>query len=190
MLRADHDPKIDYDREQDADNNAGHHAGDQQFANRCLGGDAVDHHGDAGWDQDVEGGTDTNCAGREFVGITMTAHFRHRDLGHHRGGGDARPGHRAEDAAGEHGGDGKTAADMRQPVRGGGVEVAGEPTRRREIRHQDEHRDGGQGIVGDGAERRQADDANDLVEVPGDDEDAEHAGACERDRDRHAEQQR
>jgi len=79
---------------------------------------------------------------------------------------------------------------MRTPVAGGGIKVAGEPARGREERHQDEHGDRGQRVVGDRAERRQAEDAHHLAGVTGDEIDAEHARSGERDCDRHAEDER
>ena len=190
VLGADDDPEIDHEGEQDAGDDPRHDAGDQELADRGLGGDAVDHHGDARRNQNVERRADADCARRQLVGIAVAAHFRHGDLGHHRGRGRAGARHGAENAAGEHGGDGEPAPDVRAPVGGGGVEVAGEPARGREERHQDEHGDRGQRVVGHRAERRQADDAHHLAEVAGDEIDAEHAGARERDRDRHAEHER
>ena len=189
VLGADEDPEIDHDGEQDADDDARDDAGDQQLADRGLRRDAVDHHRDAGRDQDVERRADADGAGRQLVRIAVAAHLRHGDLRHHRGRRGAGARHGAEDAAGEHRGDRQPAPDVREPVGRGGVEVARQSARGREERHQDEHRDGGQRVVGDRAERRQADDAHHLAEVAGHQIDAEHAGARERDRDRHAEQQ-
>ena len=189
MARTDHDPEIDHDAEQDAGDDARDDAGDQELADRGLRRDAVDHHRDAGRNENVERRADADRAGGQFLGIAVAAHLRHRDPRHHRGGRGARPRHRAENAAGEHGGDREPAADVRQPCRGGGIEVARQSARGREIGHQDEHRNGGELVVGDRAERHEADDVEHLGEVAGDQPDAEHAGAGQRHGDRHAEQQ-
>ena len=190
MLGTDDHPEIDHGREQDAGNEARDDAGDQELADGGLGRDAVDHHGDARRDQDIERRADADRAGGEFVGIAVAAHFRHGDLGHHRRRGSARAGHGAEDAAGEDGGDRKPALDVRAPVAGSGVKVAREPARGGEKCHQDEHRDRRQRVIRHRAERRQADDPHHLAEIAGDNVDAEHAGSRERDRDRHAEDER
>src|SRR5262249_58908134 len=129
LLRAEDDPEVDQGGKQDAGDDPRHHARDQELADGGLGGDAVDHHGDAGRDQDVERGADADRAGGELVGIAVAAHFRHGDLGHHRGGGRARARHGAEYAAGEDRGDGEPALDVRAPVGGGGISVAREPAR-------------------------------------------------------------
>ena len=164
VLGADDDPEIDHEGEQDAGDEPRYDAGDQKLADRGLGGDAVDHHGDARRDQNVERRADADCSRGQLVGIAVAAHLRHGDLRHHRGRRGAGAGHGAENAAGEHGGDGEPAPDVRAPVGGGGVEVAGEPARRREERHQDEHRDRGQRVVRHRAERRQADDPHHLAD--------------------------
>ncbi len=189
MLGIDQHPEIDHGGEQHADNDARDDARNQELADRGLGGDTVDHHGDARRDQDVERCADADRAGRKLVGIAMAAHLRHRDLGHYRRGGGAGARHRAEDAASEHGGDREAAADVRAPIGRGGVEVARQSTRGGEERHQDEHRDGGERVVGDRAERSQAQDPHHFAEVAGDQIDAEQARARERYRDRHAEEE-
>ena len=168
----------------------GINAGDQKLADGGLGRHAVDHHRDARRDQDIKGRADADRAGGKFVRIAVTAHFRHRDLGHHRRRGSARAGHGAEDAAGEDGGDRKPALDVRAPVARRGVKVARESARGGEKCHQDEHRDRRQGVIRHRAEWSQADDPHHLAEIAGNNVDAEHAGTRERDRDRHAEDER
>ena len=123
VVGADPDPAVDHGGQQDADDDARDHAGDQQLADRGLRRDAVDHHRDAGRNENVERGADADRAGRQLLGIAVPAHLRHRDLGHHRRRRGARPRHRAENSAGEHGRDRKPAADVRQPGGGGGVEI-------------------------------------------------------------------
>ena len=180
------DPDQDGEDQEDRDDDPGDHAGDEQLADRGLGGDAVDHHADARRDQDVEGRADADRARRQLVRVPAAAHLRHRDARHHRGGGQARPGHRAEDAAREDGGDGQTTLDPGEPVGGGGVEVAGEAARGREVGHEDEHGDGGQHVVGHRAERRRPEDPEDDGHVAAEEEDADDARRRQRERDGHA----
>ena len=147
VLGAHDHPEIDHGRKQDAGNKSRDNAGDQKLADGGLRRDAVDHHRDARRDQDIKGRADADRAGGKFVRIAVTAHFRHRDLGHHRRRGSARAGHGAEDAAGEDGGDRKPALDVRAPVACRGVKVAREPARGGEKCHQNEHRDRRQGVI-------------------------------------------
>jgi len=121
---------------------------------------------------DVEGRADPDRARGELVRVAVAAHLGHRDARHHRRRRKARPGHGAEDAAREDGGDGEAALDAREPLRPGRVEITGEAAGGGEVGHEDEHRDRGQHVFGRRAERRGPEDAKDHVPVA-----AEHVNA-------------
>ena len=184
MGGADLDPDEDGQDQERAHDDPGDHPRDQQFADRGLGHDTVDHHADARRDEDVEGRANPDRPRRQLVGVTMATHLRHGDARHHGRRCQARPGHGPEDAAGEDGGDGEAALDARQPVRAGRVEVAGEAAGGREVRHEDEHRDRRQHVVGHRAEGRCPQDAQHHVPVARVQVDADDARHRQREGDR------
>ena len=123
--------------------------GDQQLGNGGLGRDAVNDHGHAGRYQQVEGRPDAHGTGGQFLGIAVAPHFRIGDGRHDRGRRSARPGHGPEDPAGEDRCDPETAPYVRQPVGRSLEKVLGQAAGCGEIGHEDEHGDGGKGVIGD-----------------------------------------
>ncbi len=188
--RADPDPDEDGHRQEERHDDAGDHAGDEQLADRGLGRDAVDHHADARRDQDVERRADPDRARRQLVGVAVAAHLRHGDARHHRRRRQARPRHGAEDAAREDGGDGQAAADAREPVGAGGVEIASEAAGGGEVGHQDEHGDRGQHVLGGDAERRRSQDPEDHGRVAAEQVDADDPRRRQREGDGDPQEQR
>ena len=134
------------------DEQAGQHeprqeAGDEQPADRGLGGDAVDDHGDRGRDQDAQGAAGRDRAGRQAVGIAALAHLGHAHLADGGAGRRRGAGERGEDRAGADVGDHQPARHPVQPAVQRLVEVGAGPRGGDGAAHQDEHRDRQQGEV-------------------------------------------
>ena len=110
---ADHD----HDHVDGGGEQPGNDAGDQQLGDRDLGEHAVEHEQDARRDQRIERAAARDRAGGEPLVVAVLEHFRHRELRHRGGGGDARAGRRAEARAGPVGRDRKPAGQVRRTRR-------------------------------------------------------------------------
>ena len=184
ILRSDTDPDKNGQGQEDARHDARHDARDQQLGDGCLGRDAVNDHGNARRDEDVEDGPDPDRARGQFLGIAVAAHFRVGDGRHDGGPCNARPAHGPEDPAGENRRDPEAAPYEGQPVCRGREKVFGKTAGCGKVGHEDEHGDRGQRIVGDRGERRCPQDHKDHFQIAGDQIDAQDAGAGQRKRDR------
>ena len=91
-LEADGPEEMAVDHQPDADEDAGHHAGEEQPADRDVAGGAVHHRHDAGRDEIGHGGGRGDQCGGEGAIVALAVHFRrdrareHGDVGGRRAG--------------------------------------------------------------------------------------------------------
>ena len=187
VLGPDGDPDENGKGQKDADDDPRHDPGDQQLGDRGLGGDTIDDKGHAGRNQQVERGPNAHRTGRQLFRIAVAPHFRVSDRGHDRRRGHTRSRHRPEDPAGKDRCHPQAAPDVGKAVRPGLEKITGKTARCREIRHEHEHGDGGQGIIGDRRKRGHPQNPHHLAPAPGDEIDAQNAGPGKRKGDRDAE---
>ncbi len=118
-----------------------HHAGDEQTADRGLGGDAVEDEGDRRRNQNAERAAGADRAGGDVVRIAAPAHLRNAHLADGRAAGRRRAGERGEDRAGAEIGDHQPARQAVEPAVERLVEIlAGRRGADRRAHHH-EHRD-------------------------------------------------
>ena len=167
---------------------AGHDAGDEQFADVLLGDQAVDREHRGRRDHDAERAAGRDHAGGEALRIAVFAHLRIGDLGEGGGGGDRGAADRREAAAGGDGGDAEPAAEMAEEGVGGAEQLAAHAGGRGERAHQQKQRDDGEFGVGGGADRRLRQQLERRPIVAGQKAKAGDADQAHGDADRHTQQ--
>ena len=173
--------------EQTGEHDAGDHAGNEQPADRSLGGDAVEDEGDRRRNQNAERAAGADRAGGDLVRVAAPAHFRNAHLADGGAAGGRRAGERGKDGAGAQVGNHQPARQAVEPAVERFVEVlaGGRGTDRRAHHH--EHRDGDQrelvetGIEGLGDDMHAVEALEDQQENNGD--------RAEPEGDRHTRQQ-
>ena len=165
----------------------GHHAGNEQPADRGFGGDAVEDEGDRRRDQNAERAAGADRAGGDVVRVAAPAHFRNAHLADGGAAGGRRAGERGEDGAGAQVGNHQPARQAVEPAVERLVEVlaGGRGTDRRAHHH--EHRDGDQRELVETGIERLGDDmhAVDALE----DQQEDDRDRAEPEGDRHTRQQ-
>ena len=127
--------------EQAGEHQARHHAGEEQPADRGLGGDAVEDERDRRRDQDAERAAGADRAGGDVVRIAAPAHLRNAHLADGRAAGGRGAGERGEDRAGAEVGDHQAAGHAVEPAVERLVEVLAGGRRADRRAHHHEHRD-------------------------------------------------
>ena len=131
--------------EQPGQHGAGNHAGDEQPADRGLGGDAVEDEGDRRRNENAERAAGADRAGGDLVRIAAAAHLRNAHLADGGAAGGRRAGERREDRAGAEIGNHQPAGQPVEPAVERLVEIlAGRRGADRRAHHH-EHRDRDQG---------------------------------------------
>ena len=144
--------------EQAGQHQARHHAGEEQPADRGLGGDAVEDEGDRRRDQDAERAAGADRAGGDVVRIAAAAHLRNAHLADRRAAGRRRAGQRGEDRAGAEVGDDEAAGQAVEPAVERLVEVLAGRRRADRRAHHHEHRDRHQREIVEARPERLGDD--------------------------------
>ena len=126
---------------------ARHHRGHEQFADRLLGEDGVDDQRDRGRDHDAQRAARCKSSGGQAPGIAVTAQLGQRDLSHGRGRGERRAADRAEAGAGADCGHRHAAAAMTEKRADEAEQAAAQAAMRGELTHQQEQRDDYQVVV-------------------------------------------
>ena len=129
------------DQEQQHQENARNDASQEQVADTGFGENAVEHHDDAGRDENPDGSAGGDHPGRQLVAVSVAPHFRQRDLAHGGGGGERRSRNGAESAAGADGRHAQAAAASAPPGVEGAVQIAAQSGAGCEETHQHEQRD-------------------------------------------------
>ena len=102
--------------EQAGQHQSRHHAGEEQTADRGLGGDAVEDEGDRRRDQNAERAAGADRAGGHVVRIAAPAHLRNAHLADGGAAGGRRAGERGEDGAGAEIGNDQAAGHAIKPA--------------------------------------------------------------------------
>ncbi len=167
--------------EQGGQKNTGQQSGEEQAADGCLGGNAVDDHGDARRDQDAERAAGGDGTGGDFIGIAALGHLGDAHLADGRAGRRRRTGERREDGTGAEIGENEPAGHAVEPAVQPFVQIPAGRRRGYGAAHQDEHRDRDKGKARKPAEERFADDV-DAEPAFGEDQGGDgYETECERD---------
>ena len=132
---------------------ARHHAGQEQAADGGFGGDAIHDHGDRWRDQDAQRAARRDGACCNAVGVAALAHLRNAHLADGRTGGRRRAGHGGKQRAGAEIGDHQPAGHPGQPAVKCFIKVGTGAGGGNGRAHDDEHRDRQQGKVVELAEQ-------------------------------------
>ena len=120
----------------------GDDAGDEERADGRFGHHPVEDEDETGRDENAERARRGERARRQARMVLVAPHLGHHDRPHGRHGCDARAGHRAERAAGDHRRDRHAARHLADPGADAVIEIRREAHVEDELSHQDEERNG------------------------------------------------
>ncbi len=145
-------PQVHEEHQHAADEQARHHAGDEQLADGHLGGHTEQDHGDGGRDHHAQLRRGGLQRGRVTGRVTVLDERRDEDGADGEGGGHGGARDRREDHAGEHAGHGQAALHAAHQRLGEVDQAARDAARFHEVAREDEEGDGGEREFVDRAE--------------------------------------